>query len=183
MDDLNQALAGRLASLRKEAGWSLDDLAARSGISRTTLSRFERMESSPTAEQLGQLCSVYACTMSAFFAQAEQSQARLLRAKEQMIWQDPGSGFLRRQVSPPAQGFHAEVLEGRLPGGAVIAYETPPVATLEQHLWMLAGTLQLDVGTQRYTLRNGDSLRFRVEASTRFEAMGKQEARYVLVIC
>ena len=47
--DLDQRLAQRLAQLRLGAGRSLDELAAQTGLSRATLSRFERGESSPSA--------------------------------------------------------------------------------------------------------------------------------------
>lgn len=182
-DSMDVRLAKRLAALRAEHGWSLDDLAQRSGISRTTLSRLERVESSPTAELLGRLCSVYGRSMSRLIAEAEASGASLLRASEQLRWSDKETGFQRRQVSPPAQGYKAELIEASLPPGAVIAYATPPVMGLEQHLWMLEGSLKLDVGTQTYQLEAGDSLRFRVESSTRFEANGSTAARYALVIC
>jgi len=49
MGTSDQALALRLSELRLRQGWSLDDLAARTGISRATLSRIERAETSPTA--------------------------------------------------------------------------------------------------------------------------------------
>ena len=52
----NARLAQRLRELRHERGWSLDELAARSGVSRATLSRLENNEVSPTAAVLGRLC-------------------------------------------------------------------------------------------------------------------------------
>lgn len=57
MDDLDARLARRLAELRTSRGWSLDALAARSGVSRATLSRLENAEVSPTAALLGKLCA------------------------------------------------------------------------------------------------------------------------------
>src|SRR5690606_17551455 len=48
-------LAARLAALRSERGWSLQDLAQRSGVSRSNLSRIERGEISPTADVLVRL--------------------------------------------------------------------------------------------------------------------------------
>ena len=48
--NLTTRLADRLRELRRERGWSLDDLASRSGISRATLSRMEKADVSSTAE-------------------------------------------------------------------------------------------------------------------------------------
>ena len=40
-ESIDQRIAGRLKSLRNERGWSLDELARLSGVSRATLSRLE----------------------------------------------------------------------------------------------------------------------------------------------
>ncbi|MYM89949.1 helix-turn-helix domain-containing protein, partial [Rugamonas sp. FT82W] len=45
-NDIESRLAQRLAALREERALSLDELAAASGISRATLSRLERGETS-----------------------------------------------------------------------------------------------------------------------------------------
>ncbi|MFB8167641.1 helix-turn-helix domain-containing protein, partial [Kitasatospora purpeofusca] len=55
----DERLAERLAELRVERGWTLEELARRADVSRSTLSRVERAEVSPTAALLGRLCTVY----------------------------------------------------------------------------------------------------------------------------
>ena len=159
-DVLDTRLAARLATLRTERGWSLDQLAARSGVSRTTLSRLERGETSPTAALLGKLCTAHGRTMSRLIAEVEEQPALLLRAGEQVVWTDPETAFRRRLVSPPAAGFDAELVEATLPAGAVIAYAAPVMAGIEQHIWLLAGRLDLTVEGVRHLLTTGDCLRF-----------------------
>ena len=68
---LDERLAARLAELRAQHDWSLDDLAERSGVSRSTLSRLERGEVSPTASLLGRLCSAYGWTASRLLEMCE----------------------------------------------------------------------------------------------------------------
>jgi transcriptional regulator with XRE-family HTH domain len=176
-------LAVRLAGLRQEQGWSLDELAARSGVSRATLSRLERSETSPTASLLGRLCTAYGRTMSRLLAEVEADPPLLLRAAEQVVWTDPETGFVRRSVSPPAAGYAMEMMTGELPRGAVIAYDAPPISGVEQHLWMLAGRLDLTVEGREHRLAAGDCLRFRLFGSTRFACPGPASARYVIAIC
>ena len=57
---IDRRIAQRLRALRTERGWSLDELAQRSAVSRATLSRLENGEVSPTANVLGKLCGAYA---------------------------------------------------------------------------------------------------------------------------
>ncbi len=183
LGSLDTRLAARLAALRAEHGWSLDALAERSGISRTTLSRMERGETSPTASLLGRLCTAYNRTMSRLIAETEAEAPDLLRAADQPLWVDPETGFRRRNVSPPAAGMDAELIEAELPVGATIAYAAPPVHGLEQHIWMLGGTLSLTVERTVHVLKPGDCLRFRLFGATRFESLGPETARYALVVC
>ena len=61
---IDRRIAQRLKDLRLGRGWSLDDLAGRSGVSRATLSRLENSAISPTTGMLSKLCAAYGLTMS-----------------------------------------------------------------------------------------------------------------------
>ncbi|MFJ1758401.1 helix-turn-helix domain-containing protein [Kitasatospora sp. NPDC088134] len=180
--DADHRLAARLAALRADRGWSLDDLAARSAVSRSTLSRLERAELSPTAAQLGRLCAAYGRTMSRLLAEVEAEPPGLLRAAEQPVWQDPEAGFSRRSVSPPHPGLRAELVEGTLLPGATVRYDGPPVPGLEQHLWVLAGTLRLTLDDGPQHLAPGDCLRFRLHGASEFHCPGPEPVRYLVAV-
>lgn len=175
-------LADRLKSLRRGRGWSLEDLAAASGLSRATLSRMENGETSPTARALGQLAACHGLTTSRLMALAEARHAPLVRRADQPVWTDPASGFERRSVSPPADDLACEVLEGRLPPGAEIAYDGPARPGLEHHLTLLEGGLTLTVDGQAYRLAPGDCLRFRLFGASAYAADADRGARYLLVV-
>ncbi|MFF4655574.1 helix-turn-helix domain-containing protein [Streptomyces sp. NPDC001381] len=181
-EPVDARLGRRLAELRAERGWSLGDLAERSGISRSTLSRAERAEISPTAALLNRLCHVYGRTMSRLLSEVEEEPAPLLRAAEQPVWEDRASGFVRRSVSPPHPGLRGELVEGRLAAGADIAYDRPPVSGLEQHIWVLEGGLAVTAEDVEHRLDAGDCLRLRVAGPTRFRCVGGTRARYVLAV-
>ncbi|WP_432133517.1 MULTISPECIES: helix-turn-helix domain-containing protein [unclassified Streptomyces] len=182
VDPVDARLGARLAGLRAEQGWSLGELAERSGISRSTLSRAERAETSPTASLLNRLCHVYGRTMSQLLSEVEEQPAPVVRAADQRVWQDRASGFVRRSVSPPHPGLRGELVEGRLAPGADIAYDRPPVAGLEQHVWLLAGALEMTADGTAHQLSAGDCLRLRVWGPTRFRCAGDDEARYLVAV-
>lgn len=181
-DTVDARLGARLTELRAERGWSLGELAERSGVSRSTLSRAERAEISPTASLLNRLCHVYGRTMSQLLSEVESEPALLVRAAEQPVWEGRASGFVRRSVSPPHAGLRGEIVEGRLSAGADIAYDRPPVPGLEQHIWVLEGTLDVTVQEAEHRLLAGDCLRMRVWGATRFRCAGPEAVRYVLAV-
>ncbi|MFH8933287.1 helix-turn-helix domain-containing protein [Streptomyces griseosporeus] len=181
-DPVDARIGARLAELRAQHGWSLGELADRSGVSRSTLSRAERAEISPTAAVLNRLCHVYGRTMSQLLSEVEAEPTPVVRAADQAVWQDRASGFVRRSVSPPHAGLRGELVEGRLAVGADLAYDRPPVAGLEQHIWVLEGALEVTAEQTAHRLESGDCLRMRVWGPTRFRCAGETEARYLLAV-
>ncbi|MFJ6631972.1 helix-turn-helix domain-containing protein [Streptomyces sp. NPDC091376] len=181
-DPVDVRLAERLAELRADRGWSLDELARRSGVSRSTLSRAERGEISPTTSLLGKLCAVHGRTLSQLLSEVEAAPAQLVRAADQTVWTDAAAGFVRRSVSPPYAGLRADVVESRLAAGADIAYEAPPVPGMEQHVWVLDGTVEFTAAGTAHELRAGDCLRLRLWGPTRFRCLGPDGARYAVVV-
>jgi len=173
-------LAQRLRELRLERAWSLDELAARSSVSRATLSRLENNEVSPTAAVLGRLCPAFGLTMSRLMAQVEMPIA-LVRPPQQPVWTDPASGFRRQQLSPPSSEFDCELLKCELPPNADLRYDAPARPGLEHHLYLTAGSLDVTIESQRYRLAPGDCLRYRLFGASAFKT-ARRGAQYLLVV-
>ena len=182
-DSADLRLAQRLADLRQRRGASLEELAQQTGISRATLSRVERGETSPTASLLNRLCAAYGLTMSRLLSEIEDEPPELLHLEQQPVWIDRASGFHRRSVSPPAALYKAEFIEGRLEAGARIDYDLPSVPALEHHLWLLSGHLTLTLEGRTFRLSPGDCLRYRLFGASSFHVPGAEPAHYTLVIC
>jgi len=180
--ELEARLAQRLADLRAAAGLSLDQLAQQTGISRATLSRLERGETSPAAGLLNRLCAAYGLTLSRLLAEVESAPLRLLRAAEQGSWRDKSAGLTRHMRCPPLAGFATELLEIELAAGSGIDYELPPIRGLEHHLLMRAGRLRLTLEGQQHELRAGDTLSYKLFGASRYEALGATAARYLLAL-
>jgi transcriptional regulator with XRE-family HTH domain len=179
--DLNERLAERLKQIRTERGWSLQELADASGVSRSALSRVENAEVSPTAETLGSLSSAYQMTISQLLAPIEAPFTPLVRQSEQSLWHDPGNGFSRRVVSPPSGGLSAEVVRCELGAYQMISYAAPSVPGHEHHLVMLSGTLSVTVGDEEHHLEAGDCLRYQLFGPSRFQT-GVDPASYFIVL-
>lgn len=157
---LERGLAARLRAEREARGWSLSDLAARSGVSRAGISKAERGEASPTAALLGRLSGAFGLTMSTLLARAEGDAAaagRIMRGSAQPLWRDPATGYIRRAVSPP--GAEPELVQVELPPKAHVAYPAAAYAHLRgQCVWVLAGDLLFREGEVEHFLAAGDCL-------------------------
>ena len=182
LDDvaIDRQIAQRLKALRAQRGWSLDELARLSGVSRASLSRLENAEVSPTASVLGRLCAAYGLTMSRLMRMVEDEFPPLVRRAAQPVWTDASIGFRRRSVSPPAQTLAGEVLECELDPGARITYDVPPRPGLEHHLVLIEGALEVSLDGRAYDLRPGDCLRYQLHGQSAFATPSQSGARYFL---
>lgn len=180
LDPLDRNLADRLRTLRLDRGWSLDELAGRSGVSRATLSRLENADTSPTAAVLGRLCAAHGLTLTGLMRLVEDDFAPLVRPADQPLFRDPAAGFTRRAVSPPARDLAGEALDVTLAPGARIAYDAPPRPGLEHHLYLLDGALAVTIEGRAHALAPGDCLRYRLHGASAFAT--ETGARYVLFL-
>jgi len=184
--DINRRIAAQARSLRSGMGLSLQDLAARSGVSRSMISLIERGETSPTAVLLERLSAGLGVPLARLFDAPADHQAGapqpLARHAEQPLWQDPASGYLRRNLSPPHWPSPIRMVEVQFPAGARVAYESgtrdPPVY---QQLWLMRGKLQITHGDQKYRLESGDCLAMLLDRPTVFANRTRHPAHYLVV--
>src|SRR5205823_3043826 len=125
--DLNQRIAERVRELRAAQGLSLDALAAKSGVSRSMISLIERGESSPTAAVLEKLAAGLGVTLASLFdasgAAAQTPSGPVARREDQPQWQDPASGYVRCNVSPPGVPQPMQIVEVHFPAGKRVVFE------------------------------------------------------------
>ncbi|MET1029071.1 MAG: helix-turn-helix domain-containing protein [Dongiaceae bacterium] len=186
---LSLLVGKRIADRRTILQLSLDEMAARSGVSRAMISRIERGEVNASAVVLDRLCAGLGFSLSALFARDTASP--LLRRDEQPVWQDPGSGYIRREVAPAGTGSPVKIVEVEFPPGAEVTYAPSRERVIDQHVWVLKGVIEVIVagadasdstpGTT-YRLEKGDCLQMRVGEGNSFRNTGNKTARYAVII-
>jgi transcriptional regulator with XRE-family HTH domain len=184
--DLNGRIAERVRELRAAHALSLDALAARSGVSRSMISLVERGESSPTAVVLEKLAAGLGVTMAAMFEApraASTPGGPVARRGEQPLWRDPGSGYVRRNVSPAGVPQPMQIVEVEFPPKARVAFETGARdVRIQQQVWVLEGTIEITVGDELHRLRDGDCLAMQLDRPTMFHNPTRKPARYAVVM-
>jgi transcriptional regulator with XRE-family HTH domain len=178
---LDERIAQRVRARRDELGYSLDRLAELSGVSRSMLSRIERAESSPTATLLLRVCDALGLTLSGLMADAERARYAMLRRAEQLTWQDPASGYVRRSVSPAVVGSPLEMVEIELPAGARVAFDATARLAYDHEIYVLAGELTLEIGDRVLALASGDCVHT-LEPVRAYENRSAHVTRYLVVL-
>ncbi|WP_229515209.1 helix-turn-helix domain-containing protein [Paraburkholderia terrae] len=183
--DINALIARRVRELRDSHGLSLEALAERSGVSRSAISLIERAQSSPTAAVLDKLATALGVVLASLFeapATPAEAPSPLARAAEQAVWTDPGSGYVRRNLSP-ALPSPIQLVEVHFPAGQRVAYETGARdAEIHQQIWLIEGSMEISAGDAHWWLEAGDCVAMRLDCPTVFHNPTRNPARYLVAL-
>ena len=184
--DLNRRIARRVRELRTAQGLSLDGLAAQSGVSRSMLSLIERGEASPTAVVLEKLATGLRVMLASLFdapnEAADSGRSPVARREDQPEWQDPGSGYIRRNVSPASVPQPMQIVEVDFPPGGRVNFETGArEQRVYQQIWLLKGVMEISFGREHHRLREGDCLAMELNQPTVFYNPTRKRARFAVV--
>ena len=157
--DITGAVARTLAALRTERGWSLDQLAARSGVSKGVLVAVEQGRSNPSLGTLVRISDAFGLPVTRLVEVGDEPAVRVFGpGSARVLWHGPsgGTGAIIAATEPPwaAELWRWRMLPGEAFGGPAHAAGTREMISVEQ------GTLTLVVGGERRDLGPGECARF-----------------------
>jgi transcriptional regulator with XRE-family HTH domain len=167
-----------LRELRQNRGWSLQELASRSGLSKTFLSRLETGDRQASIAAVLMLARIFGVSLASMFeTQVATDPCLIVRANEVAPQQAGGLTYtplsnaerffnlqpIRITVSPKRKGTDHFHHEG------------------EEWLHVLSGRLTLSLNGKSYDLEPGDSAHFDSRRPHRLIARGQQNAEVLLV--
>ena len=163
MKDVYKRISSTLKALRKEKGWSLDQTAAETGVSKAMLGQIEREESSPTIATLWKIASGFNTSFSSFIedihAEFNQpvhrtGQTKRLHPEDKKIRVMPIFPF-DKQLN-----FEVFVIE-LLP---TCKHLSPPHQQgVVEHVIVVEGKMDVLVNGTWRTLNEGEGLRFNAD--------------------
>jgi transcriptional regulator with XRE-family HTH domain len=156
LPDLSSAVARNVQGLRAERGWSLDQMAARSGVSKGVLVAIEQRRSNPNLATLARICDAFGIPVTRL---VEVDAAPAVRQNDgRVLWRGPsgGTGTILAATDPPwaTELWRWELRPGESFGGDAHTAGTRELAWVEQ------GTLTLTVAGERQPVAAGRCARF-----------------------
>lgn len=182
MSSIGPQIARRLREERRRRGWSLDELAARSGVSRAMISKIERQASTPTAVLLARLGDALGLTLSSLMFEPPAPEHRVTALADQRLWTDPASGYTRRVVSPAVREGDVEIVAVDLPAGARVRFAAAGVLHIDGQVLLMQGRLQIAIEQEVLTLQPGDCARIALHLEHELHNPCDANARYLVVI-
>jgi len=161
--DRPDGLGADLRALRKARGATLSELALATGRSIGWLSQVERGISTPTIDDLRLLADRLEAPLSLFFGDADapaEERGYVVRWNAGRSLGAAESGLTEMLLSPDLGGAFEIVRSVFDPGAELAEAVTRPT---EEAGYLVQGALDLWIGARHFTLRAGDSFRFRGE--------------------
>lgn len=180
-DAVSSQLCRRVRELRKQHGWSLEQFAAASGVSRSMLSQIERNEANPTLAVTFRIAQAFGLTLAELLeTPGAQSSIQVIRSNDRahLFRSDPDCQI--RTLSPLNLEKDVEFYEVRLgPGGALRS--APHFEGTREYLALQKGRVRVESGGDAEELNHGDSVSYRADVPHAIINTGRTEAVAYLV--
>lgn len=180
-DDLDRSaiVALHLKYLRVQSGMTLEDLARDSGLTRSYLSKVERGISTPSIESALNIAKALGVTVDRLFGE---------QAQEDVVTIVRGNG-----TSAGDPNNHLSLVAGIKADRAMRAFVVRPGKTQkrgrimshhegEEILFVLTGTIEMQIGARRETLNPGDCVQFDSTIPHRLTSLTDVPASALVVI-
>ncbi len=176
------ALGDTIRRMRTARGLTLADLAKRSGVSVSMLSRIERGEKNPTVPLACRIAEALETTLSHLVGEQPRHDVIVIPRAERPVVVDPVSRFERHILSPTFPSRGIEFLLNVIPAGASSGEFPPHRPGVEEYLAVAQGILEARLAGRPYRLGPGDALYFAADVAHQFTNVGRGPCTYYLVI-
>ncbi|MBA3832851.1 MAG: helix-turn-helix transcriptional regulator [Chthoniobacterales bacterium] len=171
-----------LRARRGILGFTLEQLAKRSGVSRAMLSDVERGRKSPTLRVATQIAAALGVMLSELLAGSVAASAEILRATERSGLIDPESGVSRTVLSRLLLGRGLEMIWYRFPPLAATGTFPAHGSGTTEHITVLTGSIEISLPTEIITLRAGDSATFNADCRHSLRNLSRRQSEVMLLI-
>jgi len=175
------ALGERIRRERTARRLSLNDLAARAGVSRSMLSAVERGGKAPTVLVLDRIATGLDTSIARLLGEERAGRVVVLRHGEQDVARDR-AGWERRVLSPVLPGVEFELMRTTIDAGVDAGVFSPHAAGSREYLAVERGTLRLTLDGVAHTLRAGDSIYYAGDCRHAFANAGQEPCVYYLAM-
>jgi transcriptional regulator with XRE-family HTH domain len=181
-DDVNAAVGRNVRGHRTRLAWTLDDLAARSGVSKGMLSQVEQARTNPSVATICRLATALGVSVASLVEAPEMPSARVVRADEAVtLWTGAQAGSAARLLVGSGTAQQVELWDVRMLPGDGYGSEAHPSGTREL-LLVIEGELTLELDGTLNRVGAGDAIAFVADRPHAYRNHGDAPLRYALSV-
>lgn len=170
----------RLRHAREASRLSLAEAAARSGVTKSFLSRVERDQTSPSIASLTGMCDAVGLSLADLFRAPRTTLVR--RADRPAITELPKAAEVADTLITPPSERYVTVLESVVAVGGSGGEKLYTLPSDCEVCFVLQGAIEVRVADQTFTLEAGDALTFGADVPHSWKATGGAGARILWIL-
>ncbi len=170
-----------IMSLRKQKSMSLDELARRSGVSKSMLSQIEQDKTNPTVITAWKIALALDSSVQELMESGSGSIVEVIRCDDASVIYSDNKACTIKINSPVHMTDNLELYQIYLkPGGKNVSMPHFPQA--EEFLTVIQGKIQITSGSSTSLLNKGDTARYKADVEHSIENAGTEDAEGYLIV-
>jgi len=181
-DGISDSLCRRVRELRKKKGWTLEELSAACGVSRSMLSEIERGNANPTLAVACRIAQAFDLALGELVqSPAASARVEVIRADDRTYHYRSDRACRIRTLSPLHLEKSVEYYELVLRPGASLK-SAPHFSGARELLTVQLGSVRVSSNSETADLNRGDSAHYPADVPHSIENTGREEAVCFLVV-
>ncbi|MFB6804626.1 helix-turn-helix domain-containing protein [Peribacillus butanolivorans] len=180
MEEINLILAKNLKAVRESKKLSLERVAELTGVSKTMIGQIERGGSSPTITTIWKIANGLKISFTSLINNPQPDTKVVLRSDIQTLSEDNGK-YRVYPYFPFEDDKRFEVYSIEIEKGGFLSADSHREGT-EEFLTVFEGELTVRVNNNEYTIRNGDSIRFKADKPHDYLNSGETLTRLSMIL-
>ena len=181
-DAMGEQFGNTLNRLRQAGKLSLGDLSEQSGVAKSMISQIEKNESNPTLATITRLSRALGTSVEAILADQPEGSALVQKAKKQdipLIQSEDGLCTLRI-IGWIESVEYAQWYDFTAQAGGKLESSPHPLGSVE-NLSILEGEVEVRIGSESWTAKAGETLRYRADREHVITNTGDTPVRATMV--
>lgn len=170
----------KLKDLRLQKNLTQEELGERTDLTKGYISQLENNLSSPSMETFFDILEVLGTTPKDFFDNSRVSQPVVYTKQDGTIFEDDEKGYSMTWMIPDSNDKELEPIILSLDANG--EYKKFPPSSSETFGYILNGTIELQLGERRYSVKKGQSFYFEATESHQIRNTSANLAKLLLVV-
>lgn len=180
LENLNSVISMNLKRIREEKKLSLDKVAKMTGVSKSMLGQIERGESNPTITTVWKIANGLKISFTSLLNHQEPDTVIVTKEDVDPLVEDNGR-YKLYPFFPYEDGRRFEIYKVEIEKGGYLSAEPHGQETYE-FVTVFNGEITIRVDDEEYTIKEGDSIKFRADKSHTYHNSGHELTIVSMVI-
>jgi transcriptional regulator with XRE-family HTH domain len=180
LKNISLVLAKNLKAHRDQKKLSLDRVAEMTGVSKTMLGQIERGESNPTINTVWKIANGLKISFTNLINEPQPETVVVTKNEIQPLLEDNGK-YRLYPFFPFEDGRRFEVYSVEIEKGGYLSAESHPEGT-EEFITVFDGELTIRINNEEFTVKSGDSIRFKADRPHMYHNSGTTTTRLSMVV-